>query len=229
MKRIERYTTSRLAARRVCWADFEDAQQLHSDPLVARTLSADGQPLPEDTTRRMLRRAILHWRTHGFGLWMFRSRDNGEFIGRGGLIRYDALDMGGREEIGLAYAVLSPHWGQGYATEMGDASLRIGFRASRIRQHRRLDAAGQSRVPAGDGQAGLPVRMRHRLLRPAAPFLPPRPSGLPAAARLRRRRERSRPQVADPHSDKRIREPRGICFFLRSFLSHLLRSRFLFS
>jgi RimJ/RimL family protein N-acetyltransferase len=127
VKRIERYATDRLIARRICWADFEDAQQLHSDPLVAKTLSADGRPLPEDTTRRMLRRAVMHWRTQGFGLWMFRSRDGGDFIGRGGLIRYDPLDMGGREEIGLAYAVLSPHWGQGYATEMGDASLHIGF------------------------------------------------------------------------------------------------------
>jgi len=128
VKTIERYTTERLAARRVCWRDFEDAQRLHSDPLVARTLSSEGRPLPEETTRRMLRRAILHWRTHGFGLWMFRRRDTGEFIGRGGLIRYNPADMGGREEIGLAYAVLSDHWGQGYATEMGHASLCAGFR-----------------------------------------------------------------------------------------------------
>ncbi len=141
MRRIEWYTTNRLIARRICWADFEDVQQLHSDPLVARTLSTDGQPLPEDTTRRMLRRAVVHWRTHGFGLWMFRSRDNGEVIGRGGLIRYDAHDMDGREEIGLAYAVLSSYWGQGYATEMGDASLRIGF------EHLEFDNIGAWTLP----------------------------------------------------------------------------------
>lgn len=141
MKKVERYETDRLAARRICWADLEDAQQLHSDALVARTLSADGLPLSEDTTRRMLRRAVVHWRTHGFGLWMFHSRENGEFIGRGGLIRYDALDMGGREEIGLAYAVLSPHWGRGYATEMGDASLHIGF------EHLGFDAIGAWTLP----------------------------------------------------------------------------------
>jgi RimJ/RimL family protein N-acetyltransferase len=127
VRRIERYTTGRLTARRVCWADFEDARRLHSDPQVARTLSADGRPLTEETTRRMLRRSILHWKVQGFGLWMFRHRDTGDLIGRGGLIRYDPRDMGGREEIGLAYAVLSSHWGQGYATEMGDASLCIGF------------------------------------------------------------------------------------------------------
>ncbi len=141
MKRIERYTTDRLTARRICWADFEDAQQLHSDPLVARTLSADGLPLSEDTTRRMLRRAVVHWRTHRFGLWMFRCHENGDFIGRGGLIHYDAIDVGGREEIGLAYAVLSPHWGRGYATEMGDVSLRIGF------EHLGFDSIGAWTLP----------------------------------------------------------------------------------
>jgi RimJ/RimL family protein N-acetyltransferase len=102
VRRIDRYTTDRLTARRVCWADFDDAQRLHSDPEVASTLSADGRPLPADTTRRMLCRAVQHWRAQGFGLWMFHNRDTGEFIGRGGLIRYDALDMGGREEVGLA-------------------------------------------------------------------------------------------------------------------------------
>lgn len=127
VRTIEWYTTAHLAARRVCWADLEDAQCLHNDPRVAKTLSADGRPLPLETTRRMLRRAVQHWRTEGFGLWMFRTRGTGEFIGRGGLIRYNAADMGGPEEVGLAYAVLSPYWGQGYATEMGDASLFIGF------------------------------------------------------------------------------------------------------
>lgn len=128
VKKIERYTTERMTARRVGWADFDDAQQLHSDPLVAKTLSVDGRPLSEDMTRRIIRRAILHWRTQRFGLWMFRRSDTGEFIGRGGLIQYDALVPGGSPEVGLAYSVLSPYWGQGYATEMGDASLWIGFR-----------------------------------------------------------------------------------------------------
>ncbi len=124
---IEQFSTERMIARRVCWADFEEAQRLHSDPLVARTLSVEGRPLSEETTRRMLRRSILHWRTNGFGLWMFRSRTTGAFVGRGGLILHSALDMGGAQQVGLAYAVISPLWGQDYATEMGDASLCIGF------------------------------------------------------------------------------------------------------
>ena len=127
MRTIEHFSTERMIARRVCRADFEEAQCLHSDPRVARTLSVNGRPLPEETTRRMLRRSILHWRVHGFGLWMFRSRTTGEFIGRGGLIQHSTLDMGGREQIGLAYAVISPLWEQGYATEMGEAGLCIGF------------------------------------------------------------------------------------------------------
>lgn len=127
VSRIAQFSTERLDARRVCWADLEDALRLHADRQIASTLSADGGPLSEDTTRRMLRKAILHWRTHGFGLWMFHRRDTGELIGRGGLIRHNGVDLDGHQEVGLAYLVLSDHWGQGYATEMGQASLAAGF------------------------------------------------------------------------------------------------------
>jgi [ribosomal protein S5]-alanine N-acetyltransferase len=46
------------------------------------------------------------------------------FIGRGGLNIYQ---IDGNEIIGLAYAVLSDHWNQGFATEMAAISLEVGF------------------------------------------------------------------------------------------------------
>ncbi len=33
----------------------------------------------------------------------------------------------GKDVAGLAYAVMSDHWSQGFATEMAEASLRFGF------------------------------------------------------------------------------------------------------
>ncbi|MGE5295538.1 MAG: GNAT family N-acetyltransferase [Solirubrobacterales bacterium] len=89
----------------------------------------------------MLRRAVSLWKMHGFGLWMFHSRETGLFIGRGGLIRYESLFVGGQEEIGLAYAVLSSYWSRGYATEMGNASLCVGF------EHLGLDSIGAWTLP----------------------------------------------------------------------------------
>jgi RimJ/RimL family protein N-acetyltransferase len=69
-------------------------------------------------------RAETNRRIHGFGLWLFHRKSDGEFIGRGGLKVYQ---IDGNDVIGLAYAVLSDYWKQGFATEMGQASLDVGF------------------------------------------------------------------------------------------------------
>jgi hypothetical protein len=55
-------------------------------------------------TREGLRQADEPWERHGFGLWAFRGKADGRFIGRGGLTR-DTID--GENEVGLASAVLS--------------------------------------------------------------------------------------------------------------------------
>ena len=36
-------------------------------------------------TRRFLETNLEHWQHHGYGLWVFRSRADGRFAGRGGL------------------------------------------------------------------------------------------------------------------------------------------------
>ena len=46
------------------------------------------------------------------------------FIGRGGLKVYQ---IDGKDVVGLAYAVMPDYWNQGFATEMGQASLEVGF------------------------------------------------------------------------------------------------------
>jgi [ribosomal protein S5]-alanine N-acetyltransferase len=124
MKDMEQFTTPRMTAKAVREAHFHEINRLHSDPEVMRTLSADGLPLPEEKTREGLKRQEEHWKGHGFGFYAFFSRDGGDFIGRAGLQRYD---INGQVELGLAYAVLSEHWGKGFATEMARACLEIAF------------------------------------------------------------------------------------------------------
>jgi [ribosomal protein S5]-alanine N-acetyltransferase len=121
---IETFETTRLLAERISEVHFEDLCRLHRDPDVMRTLTADGRPLSDDATRDRLRAAIENWDRQGFDLWVFRDKASGTVIGRGGLRRYD---VEGRMEVGLAYAVLSEFWNQGFATEMAAAGLRIGF------------------------------------------------------------------------------------------------------
>jgi ribosomal-protein-alanine N-acetyltransferase len=122
---ISTLTTPRLIAEAVTPSCFDEVHRLHSDPLVMKTLSADGNVLSEEATRKHLKRCVEHWEQLGFGLWAFRTKTDRRFIGRGGLMEYD---IDGKATIGLAYAVLSPYWNQGFATEMGRASLEVGFR-----------------------------------------------------------------------------------------------------
>ena len=103
---------------------FAEINRLHTDPQVMKTLSADGKPLSEETTRDHIRQSVEHWQRHGFGFWVFRRRSDGQFVGRGGLKTYQ---IDGKDTIGLAYAVLSDFWNQGFATEMARASLEVGF------------------------------------------------------------------------------------------------------
>ena len=89
-----------------------------------KTLSADGKPLSEEKTREHIRQAVDHWQQHGFGFWVFHRQSDGQFIGRGGLKIYQ---IDGKDVVGLAYAVMSDYWNQGFATEMAQASLDVGF------------------------------------------------------------------------------------------------------
>lgn len=123
-KSIDQFDTSRLVAKRISAADFPDIHRLHADPLVMKTLSADGHPLSEEAVREQIQRAVEHWEQHGFGFRAFRRKTDGQFIGRGGLKIYQ---IEGKDVIGLAYAVLPDSWNQGFATEMGHASLEVGF------------------------------------------------------------------------------------------------------
>jgi RimJ/RimL family protein N-acetyltransferase len=121
---IANLTTPRLLAEAVTPSHFADIHRLHSNPQVMATLSADGKPLSEEATGESIRQAVDHWQRYGFGLWVFRRRFDGQFVGRGGLKIYQ---IDGKDVIGLAYAVVAEHWNRGFATEMAQASLEIGF------------------------------------------------------------------------------------------------------
>jgi len=103
---------------------FAEIRILHTDPRVMATLSADGNIFSEDQTRTFLQRAAEHWSLHDFGLWIFRSSSTGDFVGYGG-IKHAVVE--GKDEIELAYAVSSAHWNEGFATEMSEAALKVGF------------------------------------------------------------------------------------------------------
>jgi RimJ/RimL family protein N-acetyltransferase len=121
---LDQIATPRMLGERLSLTHFAKIHQLYTDPLVMKTLSADGRVASEDSTRKHLQMCVEHWQEHGYGIWAFHRKADGQFIGRGGLKTYE---IDGEKIVGLAYAVLSDYWGQGFATEMAEASVKIGF------------------------------------------------------------------------------------------------------
>ena len=78
----------------------------------------------EDVTRKFIQKYIDHWKLNGYGLWVFRDRQDDQFAGRAGLQK---VSVNGNEEIELAYALFSEYWGKGLATEMAKAIMEVAF------------------------------------------------------------------------------------------------------
>lgn len=115
-------STERLTGSRVTADDIGAIRSIFSDPRVSPTLTPDGQPASSERVREIRDTWLAHWRRHGFGTLMFRTR-NGTFVGYCGLWR---REIGGEDVTELAYSVHPDHWGRGYATEMGAALLAAG-------------------------------------------------------------------------------------------------------
>jgi ribosomal-protein-alanine N-acetyltransferase len=95
---------------------------LVGDERVGATLG--GPQTPEEVSAS-IERHVARWDQDGFGYWMFRARDTGAGVARGGLSR---AHVGGRDEVEVGWSVMPERWGQGYATELGAAALDVAFR-----------------------------------------------------------------------------------------------------
>lgn len=117
----ETFRTDRLVAERMRAEHLEELCRMHQDAKVMATL---GGLRSDERTRQELCQHLDHWERHGYGLWVFRTQVDGRFAGRGGLRN---VDVGGHDEVELAYALMAEFWGKGLATEMAQAILRVGF------------------------------------------------------------------------------------------------------
>ena len=86
------FSTARLDAERLQEEHFEWLCRLHQDPRVMATL---GGVRSAEQTRAFLDKNLAHWQQHGYGLWLFKVKENGQFVGRGGLRQ---VSVGGSEE-----------------------------------------------------------------------------------------------------------------------------------
>jgi ribosomal-protein-alanine N-acetyltransferase len=121
MPSILTFRTDHLIAERLRVEGLDELCRMHRDPSVMATL---GGVRSDDQTQQFLHDNLQHWDRHGYGLWMFRARTDGQFVGRGGLRN---VHVGGHDEVELAYALMATFWGRGLATEMAAAILTVAF------------------------------------------------------------------------------------------------------
>ena len=101
--------------------DFDAYARMNADPEVRRFFG-DGNPISVHDSWQSMCMHIGHWQLRGFGLWAVELKATGEFIGRAG-IWYPQ----GWPDLEAAWTIASPHWGHGYATEVGREGLRHAF------------------------------------------------------------------------------------------------------
>ena len=121
---IAALTTARLIAEAITPLHFHDLHRLYTEAKVVKTLASVGKPLTEDAVKETIRQAVEHWQQNGFGYWVFHLKKDGQFVGRGGLTTHQ---FEGKEVVGLGYAIMPDYWNRGFATEMANASLDVGF------------------------------------------------------------------------------------------------------
>lgn len=117
-------TTARLILRPFVEADAGPLHRILNGKEVLRYFP-NPDPPPLERVQRFVARQIAHWDEHGYGWWAVEPREprsSQELIGWNGL---QFLPETGEIEVG--YLLSRTHWGQGFATEGGLASLQFSF------------------------------------------------------------------------------------------------------
>jgi RimJ/RimL family protein N-acetyltransferase len=121
MNTLDELRTPRICLRRITANDLDDLARMYRDPVVMATLAG---VRTEEETAGMLKKHLAHWETHGFGWWVMREPQTGEFMGRGGLRNWT---IDGQPEMEIGYGLMSKFWGQGLATELARECVRVAF------------------------------------------------------------------------------------------------------
>ena len=113
--------TSRLRLEPIGHDHVDDLVTLYGHPAVAAWY--DG-PWSRPYARERAARAAAAWEHDGADRWMAYDRSTGVLVGRGGVA---LADVEGARRFHVGWTVHPDLWGQGYATEIGRASLAFAF------------------------------------------------------------------------------------------------------
>ena len=114
---VETFEADRLLAERLREERLPEIQRMHRDPRVMATL---GGLRSDEESARYLRDNLDHWHRYGYGIWAFRNKTDGRFVGRAGPRN---SHVGGEDEVELAYALVPDIWNKGLARVI----LKVAF------------------------------------------------------------------------------------------------------
>lgn len=113
--------TARLALRPLAGSDAEALHALWTAEPVRRFLW-DGEVVPWDRTREIVKRSGRLFAEKGFGLWGVRERGDAALAGFAGCWLFRDPP-----ELELLFGVAAERWGRGLATEAAGRVVRYGF------------------------------------------------------------------------------------------------------
>lgn len=117
--------TERLIIRYWQPDDIEEAFTIYGDPEVTRYLAGDARDTTIEETREWLTKKMATQAEKApLGLWAAEDRASGRVIGHA-LLQYAPINGDDRVEVG--YALARSAWGKGYATEIAQAMIQVGF------------------------------------------------------------------------------------------------------
>jgi RimJ/RimL family protein N-acetyltransferase len=124
---------------------------MNADPEVMEFFP---RPLTPAESDELVGRIEDWFEANGFGLWALEVRDSGEFIGFTGLqpVGFEAHFT---PAVEVGWRLARSAWGEGYATEAGQAALRFGFERAGLGEVVSLASTGNRRSRAVMERLGM--------------------------------------------------------------------------
>lgn len=105
-------TTKRLLVREFEMSDLDDLFALYQYDGMTDYMEGLFPYEEEKKYQKAYIECMYHY--FGFGMWLVFEKESGKLVGRAGFEQREDLD----DEIELGYAIGTPFWGKGYATEV---------------------------------------------------------------------------------------------------------------
>lgn len=121
------WQTERLTIRQFRPEDWSDLHVLQGDPEATKFI---GGTWTLEKTREVTERSASGYATNPWTWYAVAERKTGRVLGACWLGRLNtkwSTPLGWGDEIELGYRYAREYWGNGYATEAGEAMLRRGF------------------------------------------------------------------------------------------------------